>query len=98
MCLLPIMTVLCVGVGMTAFAQAQQVRPRYSKTLALGAALLWFVKLAYLKADPKYTSAIVVYGLLESLTPVSIVFGAVCLVQTMQATKVRYHIRQKITY
>lgn len=90
--LLPIMSVLCVGVGMTAFSRAPQVRPGYSTTLALGAVLLWFVKLAYFKADSQYTSAIVVYGLLNSLTPLSIVFGAVCLVQTMQATKVRHQI------
>lgn len=89
MCLLPLVCVLCVGVGLTAFARAQ-LRPRYNTTLALGAALMWFVRLAYLKADSQYTSAIVVYGLLNSLQPLSVAFGAASLVQAMQETKVNF--------
>lgn len=96
MCLLPLVCVLCVGVGLTPFVRAQQ-RPRYNTTLALGAALMWFVRLAYLKADSQYTSAIVVYGLLNSLKPLSIVFGAASLVQAMQETKVSLFLSMQLS-
>lgn len=87
MCLLPVAFVICFGVVAVLVPQAR-VRLRFSRALPLGAAMMWFIRLAYLKADTQYTNSVIVYGLLNSLKPLSMALGAISLVQTMEVTKV----------
>lgn len=81
MCLLPVAFLIATTL-------VKQVHMDTSKSLPLAAVLMWIVRLAYLKLDPLYTNAAVVYGLLNALTPLSIIAGAICLFQAMEQTKV----------
>ena len=82
LCLLPIILLVLTTVW-------RRVQLSTSTSLPLAAALLWVIRLAYLKLDPNLTNAAVIYGLLDALKPLSIVTGAICLFQTMEATMVR---------
>eukprot|EP00934_Nitzschia_sp_Nitz4_P008696 Nitzschia sp. Nitz4//scaffold30_size153850//15442//17548//NITZ4_002759-RA/size153850-augustus-gene-0.66-mRNA-1//-1//CDS//3329547205//8686//frame0 len=60
----------------------------YPTTLSLpmAAGFMFLVRLMYLGSDPLLTSASVVLGLHEALTPLSIMAGAIVLFETMDAT------------
>lgn len=60
-----------------------------SISLPLAAFFMWLVRLAYLSLEADFTNAAVVYGALDALTPLSIIAGAICLFETMEATRVR---------
>lgn len=81
LCLLPIILLVLTTVW-------KKVQMSTSTSLPLAAALLWVIRLAYLKLDPNFTNAAVLYGLFDALKPLSIVTGAICLFQTMEATMV----------
>jgi hypothetical protein len=57
-----------------------------TRSLPLAALFMWLVRLMYLESDPLLTSAAVVLGLHEALTPLSIMAGAIMLFETMEAT------------
>jgi lactate permease len=57
---------------------------RVSLPLAAGAMAL--IRLAYLSSPPALVASCVVSGLLEALTPLSIIAGAILLFQTMDHT------------
>eukprot|EP00892_Ulva_mutabilis_P009417 jgi/Ulvmu1/6848/UM031_0053.1 len=80
MCLLPIAFLITTTL-------VKQVHMDTSKSLPLAAFLMWIVRLAYLKLDPLYTNAALLYGLFNALTPLSIIAGAICLFQAMEQTK-----------
>lgn len=82
LCLLPIILLVLTTIW-------RRVQLSTSTSLPLAAVLLWVIRLAYLKLDPNFTNAAVIFGLLDALKPLSIVTGAICLFQTMEATKVR---------
>ncbi len=52
--------------------------------LPLVAAVLWLVKLFYFDTSLQVANATVLLGLLESLTPISIIWGAILLFKTME--------------
>lgn len=81
LCLLPILFLVLATV-------VRYIQMSTSTSLPLAAALLWVIRLSYLELDPNYTNAAVVFGLLDALKPLSIVTGAICLFQAMEATKV----------
>lgn len=62
---------------------------RTSRSLPLAALAMWFLRLAYSKLEVNYTNAAIIYGLLDALTPLSIIAGAITLFQAMEKTKVR---------
>jgi lactate permease len=78
-CLLPII-VLIITVTVPKFMLPTTV------SLPLAAFLMFLVRLAYLGSDPLLTTASVILGLLEALTPLSIMAGAICLFETMEST------------
>jgi hypothetical protein len=82
LCLLPILLLVLTTVW-------RYVQMSTSTSLPLAALILWVIRLAYLKLDPNYTNAAVLYGLFDAFKPLSIVTGAICLFQTMESTKVR---------
>ena len=53
-------------------------------SLPAAAAMLALIRLAYLATPPTLVAACVVSGLLEALTPLSIVTGAIMLFEAMQ--------------
>jgi L-lactate permease len=55
-------------------------------SLPTAAFLMYLVRLMYLKSDPLLTSAAVILGFHEALTPLSIMAGAITLFETMEAT------------
>ena len=57
-----------------------------TQSLPTAAGILFVVRLAYFASDPLLTCSAVVTGLLEALTPLSIMAGAILLFQTMEAT------------
>lgn len=65
-------------------------------SLPLSAALLFLIRLTYLDSDPLLTCSAVILGLIESLTPLSIMAGAIFLFETMQATGCLPFILQQI--
>jgi lactate permease len=54
--------------------------------LPFAALVLYLVKLVWFQAHPNTTNATVILGLLEALTPISIIFGAIFLFKTMELT------------
>lgn len=84
MCLLPIAFLITTTL-------VKRVHMDTSRSLPLAAVFMWVIRLAYLKLDPLYTNAAVVYGLFNALTPLSIIAGAICLFQAMEQTKVSPH-------
>ncbi|KAF8068175.1 hypothetical protein HT031_001861 [Scenedesmus sp. PABB004] len=79
LCLLPILLLIAVTV-------VKQILLPTSVSLPLAAALLAFIRLAYLSSDPVEVAACLLAGLLEALTPLSIIAGAILLFQTMHET------------
>lgn len=81
MCLLPIAFLITTTL-------VKRLHMETSRSLPLAAVFMWIIRLSYLKLDPLYTNAAVVYGLFNALTPLSIIAGAICLFQAMEQTKV----------
>jgi len=81
LCVLPIVFLLLVTV-------VKQLLLPTSVSLPVAAAMLAFIRLAYLSTPAVLVSACCLSGLLEALTPLSIITGAIMLFQTMQHTKV----------
>jgi lactate permease len=52
--------------------------------LPLVAVLVWGVHLVWFGTDPNLANATVLFGLLEALTPISIIWGAIFLFKTME--------------
>ena len=82
MCLVPILFLLVVTL-------VRRLSLPSRASLPLSAALMLVIRLAYLAADPREVMSSAVGGCLEALVPLSVVFGAISLFQTMQHTKVR---------
>lgn len=82
LCLLPLAFLILVTLS-------QKCRMSTSTSLPLAALMMWLIKLVYLKAPPNEVNAAVLVGALDSLTPLSIICGAILLFSTMQHTKVR---------
>lgn len=80
MCLVPILFLLVVTL-------VRRVALPSRVSLPLSAALMLVIRLAYLSADPTEVMSSAVGGCLEALVPLSVVFGAISLFQTMQHTK-----------
>ena len=57
-----------------------------SLSLPFAALTMFLIRLMYYGLDPLLTAASVVLGLHEALTPLSIMAGAICLFETMEAT------------
>jgi lactate permease len=53
-------------------------------SLPFAAALVYFLTLVYFRLDPNLVNATVVNGALSALTPISIIWGAILLSQTMR--------------
>lgn len=58
-------------------------------SLPAAAALLAFIRLAYFSCPPVLVAGSVLKGVLEALTPLSVIYGAILLFETMQHTMVR---------
>lgn len=56
------------------------------KALPLMALLLYFLKMGYFNVEANLVNATVINGLLTALVPISIVWGAILLFKTMEAT------------
>lgn len=78
MCLFPIVFLIVVTIKPNPFPT--------TTSLPLAALFMFLVRLMYLGSDPLLTSASVVLGLHEALTPLSIMAGAICLFETMEST------------
>lgn len=50
-------------------------------SLPIAAIIMWLIRIVYFASPPNYVNALVVSGLLEALTPLSIIFGAILLFQ-----------------
>jgi L-lactate permease len=81
MCLLPIAFLVVVTV-------VKRFHLKTSISLPMSAFIFYIIRLAYFGLDPRFTHAAVLYGLLDSLTPLSILTGAIILFQTMEQTQV----------
>eukprot|EP01025_Chloroclados_australasicus_P003894 TRINITY_DN10928_c1_g3_i4.p1 TRINITY_DN10928_c1_g3~~TRINITY_DN10928_c1_g3_i4.p1 ORF type:complete len:353 (-),score=27.17 TRINITY_DN10928_c1_g3_i4:103-1161(-) len=88
-CLLPIIFLIPV----TMF---KRITLPTSVSLPIAAALMWCVRLMYLKLDPNLTNAAVIYGIFDALTPMSVIGGAILLFTTMEATLCMPFITQQI--
>ncbi|CAB9520620.1 Putative L-lactate permease [Seminavis robusta] len=78
-CLLPIIYLIIVT-----------IKPNPTPTttsLPMSAAIMFLVRLMYLGSNPILTSACVILGVHEAITPLSIMAGAITLFETMEATK-----------
>mmetsp|Transcript_16708 Transcript_16708/g.24210 ORF Transcript_16708/g.24210 Transcript_16708/m.24210 type:complete len:695 (+) Transcript_16708:30-2114(+) len=78
MCLLPI-----------AFLLAVTLKPKplpTTQSLPMAALLMFLIRLMYLGSDPILTAGSVISGLHEALSPLTIMFGAILLFETMEAT------------
>jgi len=81
LCLAPIMFLMLVTV-------CRRLSLPATTSLPLSAALLAVIRLAYLSSPPLLVLATVVKGCLESLTPLSVIFGAIVLFEAMEQTQV----------
>lgn len=80
-CLLPIIFLIVATVppcGLKAMPTTQ--------SLPLAAFLMAAVRLLYLASDPLLVAGSVVKGVHEAITPLTIMAGAICLFETMEAT------------
>jgi hypothetical protein len=82
LCLLPIVFLVVTTLW-------RPVRLSTTTSLPLAALTMWFIRLAYLKLDANFTNSAVIYGLFDALKTLSIITGAICLFQSMEATMVR---------
>jgi lactate permease len=78
LCISPIIVLLYVTIKKDPFPT--------TRSLPLAAALMWLIRLMYLDSDPLLACASVIAGILEALTPLSIMAGAITLFETMEAT------------
>ncbi|KAI8463143.1 MAG: L-lactate permease-domain-containing protein [Monoraphidium minutum] len=79
LCLLPLAFLVAVTL-------VKRIMLPTSVSLPAAAALMAAIRLAYLSAPPALVAACVVSGLLEALTPLTIIGGAIALFQTMEHT------------
>lgn len=79
LCLLPILFLLATTL-------LKPILLPSSTALPLSAALLAFIRLAYLASPPLMVLAHTVVGALEGLVPLAVIFGAVLLFEAMAAT------------
>jgi hypothetical protein len=77
-CLLPIIFLIIVTVKPNPWST--------TSSLPTAALLMFLVRVMYLGSDPLLSSACVVLGVHEALTPLSIMAGAICLFETMEST------------
>ena len=87
MSLVPIVFLVLVTV-------VKRIKLKTSISLPLAALMLYLIRLAYFKHDSNYVNAAAVFGVLDALTPLSIIAGAICLFETMEQTQVRFAIRE----
>lgn len=80
-CLLPILFL----VGATVPPLGLRPLPT-TRSLPLAALSMFLVRLMYLGSDPLLACGAVVKGVHEAITPLSIMAGAICLFETMEAT------------
>lgn len=78
LCLLPIIFLIGVTIKRNAWPT--------TISLPVAALMLAFIRLAYFGSDPLLVASAAVRGLHEAFTPLSIMAGAICLFETMQAT------------
>ena len=79
LCLLPIIYLL--------FATIKPNPTPTTTSLPLSAVMMFLVRTMYLGSNPLLTSACVILGAHEGMTPLSIMAGAITLFETMEATK-----------
>lgn len=79
LCLLPLVFLVVVTL-------VRRVMLPTAVSLPAAAALMAVIRLAYLSSSPALVASCVVSGLLEALTPLTIIAGAIALFQTMQHT------------
>ncbi|KAL7528510.1 hypothetical protein ACHAXR_002486 [Thalassiosira sp. AJA248-18] len=82
MCLLPI--IFLVGATIPPFGMMPLSTTR---SLPMSAGFMFLVRLMYLGSDPLLVCGSIVKGIHEALTPLSIMAGAICLFETMEATR-----------
>eukprot|EP00775_Hariotina_reticulata_P006158 gene6158-6395_t len=91
LCLSPIMFLILVTL-------CRQLSLPSTTSLPLAAALLAVIRLAYLSSPPLLVLSTVVKGCLESLTPLSVIFGAIVLFEAMEQTQclpwMMFHVRR----
>lgn len=88
LCLLPII-----------FLLVATLKPRPLPTTAslpLSAACMWVVRLAYLEADALEVTAQALAGVLDALTPLSIVAGSIFLFESMESTNCVFWMRERM--
>lgn len=81
LCILPILFLVTVTVW-------KRVALPTRTSLPLAAAMLGFIRLSYFSEAPQLVASCTVSGLLEALTPLTIIGGAILLFQSMEATRV----------
>lgn len=79
--LLPVFFLILVTIGIP------RITLKATKSFPISALILWFIRLAYFASPPNSVNALVVSGLLEALTPLSIVLGAIILFETIKITQ-----------
>ncbi|GMH40024.1 hypothetical protein BSKO_07928 [Bryopsis sp. KO-2023] len=89
LCVLPLVFLMVVTLS-------QKLRVPTVTSLPVAAVMMWFVRLAYLGSPANEVHAAVVIGVLDALTPLSIIAGAILLFSTMQHTMCLPWIIQKI--
>ena len=67
-----------------------------TKALPLSAFLMFLVRLMYLGSDLLLVCGIIVKGVHEKLTPLTIMAGAICLFKTMEATRCMPYIMREM--
>jgi hypothetical protein len=77
-CLLPILFLVVVTIKPNPIPT--------TKSLPTAAFMMYLVRLMYLGSDPLLTSASVILGFHEAITPLSIMAGAIALFESMEAT------------
>ena len=78
---LPLIFLVLVTIGIP------KITLKTSRSLPIAALMLWFIRLAYFSMPPDATNALIISGLLEALTPLSIILGAIVLFESAEATK-----------
>lgn len=73
-------------VFLAATVMSQRLKLPTTTSLPVAALILFLIRLVYLGSDPLLLCSAVVAGILEALTPLSIMLGAMMLFETMQAT------------
>lgn len=81
LCLFPLVFLIVVTLS-------QRFRMATVASLPLAALMMWFVRLVYLGSKSNPVHAAVITGVLDALTPLCIIGGAILLFSTMQHTMV----------